>query len=124
MMPLPIPPPPSRRTDPRDAKSGAVVSDLNGYYDSQNIIWCGDSSLSCVLHHSRDHEGLLSEARRVSRDRVIILEDHYQTWVGRASWGSIGPDGRAVPLSPLAPSWCPVRGCLSGLEGQPLADTN
>ena len=42
-----------------------------------------DAVLLCfVLHHSRDHTGLLQEARRVSRDRVIILEDLYQTWFG------------------------------------------
>ena len=55
--------PPSRRQlDPRDMKSAYVVSDENGYYDSQNIInvydkFLGKQVLSCVLHHSRNHEG-------------------------------------------------------------------
>ena len=49
--------------DPRDMKSASVVSDENGYYDSQNIISLleeaegGVRVLSCVLHHSRNHEG-------------------------------------------------------------------
>ena len=48
--------------DPRDMKAAYVVSDENGYYDSQNIISVWDKSLgqwvlSCVLHHSRNHEG-------------------------------------------------------------------
>ena len=48
--------------DPRDMKAAYVVSDDNGYYDSQNIINVFDPSvgrrvLSCVLHHSRNHEG-------------------------------------------------------------------
>ena len=43
-------------------KAAYVVSDENGYYDSQNIISVWDKSLgqwvlSCVLHHSRNHEG-------------------------------------------------------------------
>jgi ubiquinone/menaquinone biosynthesis C-methylase UbiE len=42
-----------------------------------------DAVLLCfVLHHSKKHNRLLAEARRVSRDRVIILEDLYQTWFG------------------------------------------
>ena len=55
---------PLRRSqlDPRDMKAAYVVSDENGYYDSQNIISVFDKSLdkwvlSCVLHHSRNHEG-------------------------------------------------------------------
>ena len=48
--------------DPRDMKAAYVVSDDNGYYDSQNIIYVWDPNaasrvLSCVLHHSRNHEG-------------------------------------------------------------------
>ena len=48
--------------DPRDMKGSYVVSDENGYYDSQNIIAVfdknlGQNVLSCVLHHSRNHEG-------------------------------------------------------------------
>ena len=43
-------------------KASYVVSDENGYYDSQNIIAVfdknlGQNVLSCVLHHSRNHEG-------------------------------------------------------------------
>ena len=55
--------PPSRRhLDSRDMKASYVVSDENGYYDSQNIISVFDNNigkhvLSCVLHHSRNHEG-------------------------------------------------------------------
>ena len=48
--------------DSRDMKAAYVVSDENGYYDSQNIISCQDWRLglevvSCILHHSRNHEG-------------------------------------------------------------------
>ena len=48
--------------DSRDMKAAYVVSDENGYYDSQNIILVHDKSagggvLSCILHHSRNHEG-------------------------------------------------------------------
>ena len=48
--------------DSRDMKAAYVVSDENGYYDSQNIISCQDwrlglEVLSCILHHSRNHEG-------------------------------------------------------------------
>ena len=55
--------PPSRQClDSRDMKAAYVVSDENGYYDSQNIISVYDRNigvdvLSCVLHHSRNHEG-------------------------------------------------------------------
>ena len=53
---------PRRFLDARDMKAGYVVSDENGYYDSQNIISVYDKNLekdvlSCVLHHSRNHEG-------------------------------------------------------------------
>ena len=55
---------PLRRSqlDSRDMKAAYVVSDENGYYDSQNIISVFDKKinkvvLSCVLHHSRNHEG-------------------------------------------------------------------
>lgn len=46
--------------DPRDLTSGAVVSDRNGYYDSQNIVAVGDPlhpTFVCVLHHSENREG-------------------------------------------------------------------
>ena len=48
--------------DPRNVKSGCVISDLNGYYDSQNIVAINDGYaskqkiLSVVLHHSYSHE--------------------------------------------------------------------
>jgi hypothetical protein len=50
------------RVDPRDVKAGSVVSDRNGYYDSQNIVAVHDSELdatvlSVVLHHSENREG-------------------------------------------------------------------
>ena len=53
---------PRKFLDYRDMKSAFVVSDENGYYDSQNIISVFDKNiqqnvLSCVLHHSRNHEG-------------------------------------------------------------------
>ena len=53
---------PRRFLDYRDMKAAYVVSDENGYYDSQNIISVFDKNiqknvLSCVLHHSRNHEG-------------------------------------------------------------------
>ena len=53
---------PRRYLDARDMKAGYVVSDENGYYDSQSIISVYDTNLqkdvlSCVLHHSRNHEG-------------------------------------------------------------------
>ena len=55
---MPTPPPPPSRTDPRDAKSGSVVSDLNGYYDSQNIVSVGTPPVySVILHHSHNREG-------------------------------------------------------------------
>eukprot|EP00756_Hemistasia_phaeocysticola_P004019 Hpha_TRINITY_DN12585_c0_g1::TRINITY_DN12585_c0_g1_i1::g.50806::m.50806 len=53
---------PRERTDARDVKAGYTVSDLNGYYDSQNIIAAydpvvGQTVISLVLHHSHNHEG-------------------------------------------------------------------
>ena len=55
-------PPPAARVDPRDLKAGYVVSDRNGYYDSQNIVAVGGRNgtapvLCVVLHHSENHEG-------------------------------------------------------------------
>lgn len=55
-------PPYVPRTDPRDLKSGHMVSDRNGYYDSQNIVAVGGRggvplTLSCILHHSENREG-------------------------------------------------------------------
>jgi hypothetical protein len=50
------------RVDPRDLKAGRVVSDRNGYYDSQNIVAVhdperGSYAYSVVLHHSENREG-------------------------------------------------------------------
>ena len=50
-------------TDPRDMKAASVVSDENGYYDSQNIISVLDEEegirvLSCILHHRYTQYGL------------------------------------------------------------------
>jgi ubiquinone/menaquinone biosynthesis C-methylase UbiE len=38
---------------------------------------------SFVLHHSEDQDTLLAEARRVSRSEVILLEDFYESSLGR-----------------------------------------
>jgi len=46
--------------DPRDVKAGWVVSDRNGYYDSQNIVVVrGEDGpeYSVILHHSENREG-------------------------------------------------------------------
>ena len=46
--------------DARDARSGLVVSDKHGYYDSQNIVrGAGDAPgcYSVILHHCFGHEG-------------------------------------------------------------------
>ena len=45
--------------DARDARSGLVVSDKHGYYDSQNIVRGGDAPgcYSVILHHCFGHEG-------------------------------------------------------------------
>ena len=55
------PVPPYRSpADPRDVKAGWVVSDRNGYYDSQNIVvvrGAAGPEYSVVLHHSENREG-------------------------------------------------------------------
>jgi len=34
------------------------VSDIGGYYDGQSIVRCeGSNLISCVFHHSHNHEG-------------------------------------------------------------------
>jgi hypothetical protein len=48
--------------DSRDLKSGTIISDRNGYYDSQNIVAVNvpgqdHPTLSVVLHHSENREG-------------------------------------------------------------------
>ena len=48
--------------DSRDLKSGTIISDRNGYYDSQNIVAVEVAdqqhpTLSVVLHHSENREG-------------------------------------------------------------------
>lgn len=70
---------PLYRPDSRDIKAGFSVSDLNGYYDSQNIIAIKEPGLpnlvlSCVLHHSDNHEGgkglTLSNTRSVDAGKT------------------------------------------------------
>jgi hypothetical protein len=61
LLPLPLPRYVSR-VDPRDLKGGHMVSDRNGYYDSQNIVVVGGSAstppaYSVILHHSENREG-------------------------------------------------------------------
>jgi hypothetical protein len=47
--------------DPRNVRSGSVVSDDGGYYDGQSVVRLRTSSntsiLSAVFHHSDNHEG-------------------------------------------------------------------
>eukprot|EP00929_Paragymnodinium_shiwhaense_P108154 TRINITY_DN74478_c0_g1_i1.p1 TRINITY_DN74478_c0_g1~~TRINITY_DN74478_c0_g1_i1.p1 ORF type:complete len:729 (-),score=145.37 TRINITY_DN74478_c0_g1_i1:138-2324(-) len=72
--------PTTRRIDARDMKGASVVSDENGYYDSQNIIVAYDRHIrkrviSCVLHHSENHEG--GEGLTLFHTRS---EDDGKTW--------------------------------------------
>lgn len=55
-------PPYVSRVDARDLKGGHMVSDRNGYYDSQNIVVVGEAAAgpttySVILHHSENREG-------------------------------------------------------------------
>ena len=69
--------PPSRASlDPRDMKAAYVVSDENGYYDSQNIVSLGGGELSGVLHHSRNHEGGKGGDMRLLRIPDIVMMNH------------------------------------------------
>ena len=43
--------------DQRDIRSGAVVSDLNGYYDCQNIVGFPSGRMVVLTHHSQTREG-------------------------------------------------------------------
>jgi ubiquinone/menaquinone biosynthesis C-methylase UbiE len=56
-------------------------------YDGVRLPFPDDSFdvvlFSFVLHHSEDQETLLAEARRVSRGEVILLEDIYESSLGR-----------------------------------------
>ena len=79
-------PPLRRQLDPRDMKSAYVVSDENGYYDSQNIInvydkFLGKQVLSCILHHSRNHEG-----GKGKKDYRILENAQYSTQNGTLGW--------------------------------------
>ena len=61
-------------------KSAYVVSDENGYYDSQNIISVFDKNfgkqiLSGILHHSRNHEGGKGEQ---TKEKETFLLNYYQ----------------------------------------------
>jgi ubiquinone/menaquinone biosynthesis C-methylase UbiE len=56
-------------------------------FDGEHLPFEDDSfdavSLVFVLHHARDAAAVLSEARRVSRDRIIVLEDVTTSWWDR-----------------------------------------
>ena len=41
------------------------------------------SLLITVLHHTPDPEAVLLEAKRVTKDFVVVIEDVYDTWLGR-----------------------------------------
>ncbi len=44
-----------------------------------------DASIACfALHHTNDPEFFFRELIRVARKRIIILEDTFNTWVGKA----------------------------------------
>ena len=74
-------------TDWRDMRAMSVVSDKNGYYDSQNIIAVADERgrqvLSAVLHWTNNHEGgaglALYHCRSIDNGRswsdLIPIED-------------------------------------------------
>jgi ubiquinone/menaquinone biosynthesis C-methylase UbiE len=57
-------------------------------FDGRHFPFSDDSFdvvlFSFVLHHTHDHHLLLSEARRVSRDGIILLEDTFDSSVGYA----------------------------------------
>lgn len=85
----------SVKADCRDIKAGSVVSDENGYYDSQNIIVCYDKIInkrviSCVLHHSENHEG---------GDGLALF--HTRSEDDGKTWGPLVPieKGRNAPQS-------------------------
>ena len=88
---------PLRRSqlDSRDMKAAYVVSDENGYYDSQNIISVFDKRLdrwvlSGVLHHSRNHEGgagltlcsTRSEVKNYYNENMLIIKMILGQWTG------------------------------------------
>jgi ubiquinone/menaquinone biosynthesis C-methylase UbiE len=56
-------------------------------YDGKHLPFADDSFdavlLTFVLHHAEDAAAVLSEVRRVSRDRVIVLEDVTTSWWDR-----------------------------------------
>lgn len=44
--------------DPRNVRTGQIISDIGGYYDGQSIIYSATSGLlSVVFHHSHNREG-------------------------------------------------------------------
>lgn len=47
------------KPDPRDLRNGDTVSDLNGYYDSQNLVCVGQGPriFSVILHRTDNREG-------------------------------------------------------------------
>jgi hypothetical protein len=51
------PPPQTSLVDPRNVRSGQIISDVGGYYDGQSLVSAGDGILSMVFHHCHNHEG-------------------------------------------------------------------
>ena len=47
------------KPDPRDLRNGDTISDLNGYYDSQNLVCVGQEPrvFSVILHRTDNREG-------------------------------------------------------------------
>ena len=43
--------------DPRNGFAASIVSDLNGYYDSQNVVAIPGGGISCIFHHTHSLEG-------------------------------------------------------------------
>ena len=51
-------PPVSSFSDPRNVRTGQIISDIGGYYDGQSIVYSAASDLlSVVFHHSHNREG-------------------------------------------------------------------
>jgi len=79
-----LPPVATGLMDSRNVRSGSVISDIGGYYDGQSIVRCqGSTHISCVFHHSHNHEGgpglrvyhTISEDDGVSWSEPVPLED-------------------------------------------------
>ncbi|MEM8858935.1 MAG: sialidase family protein [Chloroflexota bacterium] len=51
-------PPVSFHADPRNVRTGQIISDIGGYYDGQSIVYSAASNLlSVTFHHSHNREG-------------------------------------------------------------------